>query len=202
MNEAGLCECGCGGKAPIAKKTSTRAGHIKGQPTRFISGHHSKIQPKGNKAKNWRGGTRRMEEGRIRIYKPEHPRSDKKGYVLRSILVVEEKSSISIPAGCIIHHANEDWTDDSPSNLVVCNNIAYHMYLHQRKRAYDACGNANWRKCWVCKEYDDKKNLLKSGTGHHHFLCRKQYLKDLAKSHKDIELNNLTSISHTGGQTI
>lgn len=34
-----LCECGCGGAAPIATKTYRKFGHIKGQPTRFIRGH-------------------------------------------------------------------------------------------------------------------------------------------------------------------
>jgi len=34
-----LCECGCGQAAPIAPKTDTRVGHIKGQPQRFVAGH-------------------------------------------------------------------------------------------------------------------------------------------------------------------
>jgi hypothetical protein len=37
-----LCECGCGLPAPIAKITSRRAGHVKGQPIRFIHGHHGR----------------------------------------------------------------------------------------------------------------------------------------------------------------
>lgn len=35
-----LCECGCGQEAPIATKTSSRAGWVKGSPKRFISGHN------------------------------------------------------------------------------------------------------------------------------------------------------------------
>ena len=38
----GLCQCGCGRPAPIAKMTNTRLGHIKGQPVRFIRGHHAR----------------------------------------------------------------------------------------------------------------------------------------------------------------
>lgn len=38
-----LCECGCGGIAPIATMSSKRAGHIRGQPVRFILGHRSKL---------------------------------------------------------------------------------------------------------------------------------------------------------------
>ena len=36
-----LCECGCGGVAPIAQQTEKARGYIKGQPRRFISGHAS-----------------------------------------------------------------------------------------------------------------------------------------------------------------
>jgi hypothetical protein len=37
-----LCECGkCGLPAPIAKRTDARRGHVKGQPMRFIRGHHA-----------------------------------------------------------------------------------------------------------------------------------------------------------------
>lgn len=34
-----LCECGCGQPAPIATRTHSRYGWIKGEPKRFIRGH-------------------------------------------------------------------------------------------------------------------------------------------------------------------
>lgn len=37
----GLCQCGCGQPAPIAKRTVTSRGRIKGQPMRYIRGHNS-----------------------------------------------------------------------------------------------------------------------------------------------------------------
>lgn len=37
--EAGLCECGCGGAAPISPVSHKRMGYVKGQPRRFIRGH-------------------------------------------------------------------------------------------------------------------------------------------------------------------
>jgi len=41
----GLCSCGCGLPAPIAKKASSSKGHVKGQPLRFVHGHHARLQP-------------------------------------------------------------------------------------------------------------------------------------------------------------
>lgn len=38
----GLCHCGCGRLAPIAARTDTRAGWIKGEPKRYIVGHSGK----------------------------------------------------------------------------------------------------------------------------------------------------------------
>jgi hypothetical protein len=39
-NESGLCMCGCGRPAPIAKQTNHRLGHIRGEAVCYISGHN------------------------------------------------------------------------------------------------------------------------------------------------------------------
>ena len=41
----GYCRCRCGGLAPIAKLTITRKGYVRGQPVRFIHGHHARVYP-------------------------------------------------------------------------------------------------------------------------------------------------------------
>jgi hypothetical protein len=40
--DEGLCHCGCGRPAPIAKKTTTKYGHTKGEPIRYINGHYQR----------------------------------------------------------------------------------------------------------------------------------------------------------------
>lgn len=37
----GLCQCGCGQPAPVAKRTVRSRGRIKDQPMKFIRGHNS-----------------------------------------------------------------------------------------------------------------------------------------------------------------
>lgn len=44
-NPSGLCMCGCGGAAPIAKQTHTRDGHVKGEPVCYIKSHHHRKSP-------------------------------------------------------------------------------------------------------------------------------------------------------------
>jgi len=51
-----LCECGCGKPAPMASITSTNRGWIKGQPIRFIMGHHSRLQGRGKESPFYRHG--------------------------------------------------------------------------------------------------------------------------------------------------
>lgn len=37
----GLCQCGCGGRAPIAKQSRPERGFRRGEPQRFILGHNN-----------------------------------------------------------------------------------------------------------------------------------------------------------------
>lgn len=59
-----------------------------------------------------------------------------------------------------VHHVNEDKSDNRGCNLVICPDAAYHFLLHIRTEAYDACGNANWRKCVYCRKFDDPQKLV------------------------------------------
>lgn len=38
-NPSGLCQCGCGGRTLLARKSSTRGGQVRGKPMRFLPGH-------------------------------------------------------------------------------------------------------------------------------------------------------------------
>lgn len=47
MPVLGECQCGCGGSAPVATRDRPYMGHVKGQPVRFIRGHHARVAPVG-----------------------------------------------------------------------------------------------------------------------------------------------------------
>jgi hypothetical protein len=161
----GDCACGCGGKTKIAVKSNTRDGCRKGQPKKYIYGHH-----KGN----WKGG-KTICHGYVLIKAKDHPKSKQNGYIFEHILVAEKALGKSLPPGACVHHKDEMQGNNDSSNLVICQDNAYHKFLHRRMRAYKACGHANWRKCKYCKQYDSLDNLSASGHGFVHRRCANIY---------------------------
>lgn len=100
---------------------------------------------------------------------------------LRHVLVAERALGKPLPSGAVVHHIDEDRSNDAASNLVICPNAAYHQLLHVRMRALNACGHADWRKCHICKQYDEPKNLkfYKTSGNIVHAQCRR--LRDQAR---------------------
>jgi len=132
------CACGCG----LTVKNEYRQGHW----------------AKSDK------GRKRLRAARYKAAKCNHG----DGYItinsngrhrLEHIVVAENVIGITLPKEAVMHHVNHDRADNRPGNLVVCPNPAYHALIHSRERALDACGNADWRKCSFCGEYDKPGNL-------------------------------------------
>lgn len=98
------------------------------------------------------------------------------------VLVAERVLGKALPDGAIVHHSDENKTNNDPRNLVICPNRAYHQLIHQRMRALAACGHAHWRKCNHCKQYDDPNNLHIASTNNaYHSRCVNAYNRQYVK---------------------
>lgn len=162
MNATGLCECGCGQRTTVASETHSKFGWVKGQPLRFVRGHSRKGRTAGNpliSSEGYRIIPVAGREGRV-VMVGEH------------VLLAERATGRRLPPSAQVHHLNEDPADNRPSNLVVCQDAAYHKLLHVRATALRACGHAGWRKCWKCQQWDAPERLTIAKKYTVHPACR------------------------------
>jgi len=152
------CQCGCGEQVK----------------NRFVKGHN--IGGFGTKHTHWKGGKYTSHGYRL-ILRKGHPRAQANGYVSEHIFIAEKVFGKPLPPKAVVHHVDGDCLNNSKDNLVICEDQAYHHLLHKRKRALDSCGHAGWLKCWICKQYDDPKNMYKipDRNSAYHKKCHNEY---------------------------
>ena len=153
--QEGLCQCGCGEKTKLSPVTRKKYNYIKGQPQKYIRGHQFKIYP----PHKVNGNGRTINHGYYFVYCPTHPRSNSNGYVYEHLIIAEHALGKFLPITSVIHHIDGNGLNNNPANLLICENSDYHKFLHARMRAKDSCGNAKWKRCSLCKKYDDPINM-------------------------------------------
>ena len=79
--------------------------------------------------------------------------------VLESVAVAQDALGRKLKPKNKVHHLNGDDHDNRPANLLICEDQAYHLLLHQRLRAYRASGHPHYRKCVRCKQWDDPAKM-------------------------------------------
>lgn len=160
-----LCECGCGEPAPIADRTHSKEGIVKGQARRFVKGHHTAIQRRarptivcdccgetvvvrpyriaegvrfcsaacshasnsGDRNSNFKGGLC-LHDGRWLIWCRDNTS------LLFSRGVMAAQVGRLLRSDEIVHHIDENTTNDDPSNLEVTTR-AEHIQKHRKMLA-------------------------------------------------------------------
>jgi hypothetical protein len=120
-----LCECGCGQPAPIATKTRSKLGHVKGGPIRFVYAHHLRLHQdkcakflrtrRGPLNHHWNGG-RTIDRGYVLIRAIRWPASGVTSPPNR--LVMAEAIGRMLRPEEVVHHINEIKTDNRLENLM------------------------------------------------------------------------------------
>lgn len=89
---------------------------------------------KGIKAHNYKGFWT-TKKGYIVVFKPEHPSSNKKGYVKEHRYVVETRLGRTLGKDEVVHHINHKRDDNRTENLIVMERKEHNKY-HLRVRGY------------------------------------------------------------------
>lgn len=122
-----------------AKKHAERYGEGAGD-MRGRHGNHAVGERNGG----WRGGRFITSHGYIAVrVPPDHPHawgaSDRCRYAYEHILVAEQKLGRALREDEVVHHENENKTDNRPENLTVTTS-SEHMREHSLRRGRDALG--------------------------------------------------------------
>ena len=100
-----------------------------------------------------------IAKGRIGVYLPNHPGANNRGYILKSRYVMEQKLGRLLLPKEIVHHENDNKTDDSPENLELTNQ-SKHAKEHYEK------GHYNLRAQIRRLDYEKIADLRKEGIGY------------------------------------
>jgi len=115
------CSCGCG-------QTIYRDKYmLKRFPKPYVSGH----QFRGELNTNWNNGQYITSKRLVYLKKPEHPNSDKRGYIRRSVFVMSQQLNRPIKDNELVHHINGNPSDDSIENLVIISRQK-HASIHHK----------------------------------------------------------------------
>lgn len=130
----------------------------------------------------YKNGSLSKKEGHVRKNGYKYFAKFKK---LEHVMIAENALGKSLPKRAVVHHVDENPLNNSPTNLVVCQDQRYHILLHVRMRAIAACGNPDWRPCSRCTKYDDIANMKPRGRQYHHAICEKEYQREYISKNKD-----------------
>lgn len=136
-----FCECGCGERTKLAGQSNTQLGWIKGQPIRFIAGHVSKARK------------------RVSGYKMS-------GGILQHVAIATTALGKPLPSGAEVHHVDGNSLNNTRSNLVICQDRAYHMLLHARTRIVRDGGDPDTQRiCSGCSRLTLIEELVRNRGG-------------------------------------
>lgn len=107
----GYCQCGCGEKTRIPGNNDRSKGWIKGKPLRFITGHNL---AKGAEHNRYNGGlTYNKIRNRWYVVCRDYTQ------VPFARVVMEARLKRELRSEEIVHHKDEDSTNDDPTNLEI-----------------------------------------------------------------------------------
>lgn len=107
------------------------------------------------------------------LYMPWHPNAGADGYLWEHVWVMSRMIAAPVPEGMQVHHMDGDKLNNSPSNLMLCDQ-AQHSRMHMYMASFAACGNPDWRICRFCGKYRPTHEMVPHSNGWCHRECRSE----------------------------
>lgn len=143
----------------------------RGRPRYYFYGHQNRnrIGAKREDSNHWKGGRVKINNYWY-ILKPEHPNSNKQGYVAEHVFIMTIKLGRALNKGEVVHHRNKDKEDNRIENLKLTT-----VKLHPTEHLTDMSG----RICAICdgQTYIDPNNNrpIWHYYGDEAFICHNCY---------------------------
>lgn len=88
----------------------------------------------GKKHPLWNGGIKIDKDGYILVWMKKHPYKDSRNYIRKHRLVMEKKLGRYLKPREIVHHINENESDNRINNLMLFKNNSEHLKWHAKER--------------------------------------------------------------------
>lgn len=149
-----------------------------------------------------------MTVGYEEVYIPEHPAARKNGCVLKQRIVAEEKLGRYLKPEEVVHHKDNDKTNNHPDNLMVFRDQISHARFHSKLYSQLVCTCGVYtclpilRTCSFCgKKFEINHNNQTYCSDDCRILSRRKVVNRPSKEElqKLLETNSYTSIGKMYG---
>jgi hypothetical protein len=116
-------------KPEFREKLRKKLSIISNTPEALVNNRKKHL---GSNNGRWNGGIYHNPHGYILIKSPLHPFKDIKGYVMEHRLVMEKYIKRFLLPTEVVHHINENRSDNRIENLMLFPNRGYHLQYHKK----------------------------------------------------------------------
>lgn len=128
----------CGKTATVKPKSSKR------KPAIFCGNECRLAWMALNRPWNFKGGRHLKQNGYVETLVDGGLRGE-------HVAVAERALGKPLPVGAVVHHHDGNKSNNTNTNLVICQDIAYHSLIHYRMRVLARGGDPNTQRlCSVC----------------------------------------------------
>jgi hypothetical protein len=112
-----------------------------------------------------KNGVSTRDDGYVSIKIPNHPRSNKWGFVYEHILAAEQKLGRALKEKEVVHHLNGNPSDNKLANICIFDSQADHAHHHAIQRIVgDGVNPETEKRCPKCKQVLSKDRFSPSSS--------------------------------------